>query len=268
MVTTPRPPAYRRPEFMDGREARGLRILAEYLEPLQRFRQHEVDATIVFMGSARTPEPERAAEALAEARAGNGDLARAEEAVAMAEYYAAARALARRLTHWSQDLADGRHYVVCTGGGPGIMEAANRGADDAGGHSIGLEISIPVAEFENPYLTPDLAFRFHYFFMRKFWFSSHGQGDYRVSRRLRHAGRAVRTVDPDPDRQDPKTAADRAVRNALLAGGGGFRRPGAPRDHFGGDENLVFRTDSIDEAFAFVTGELDGAEPDDPRTNP
>ncbi len=268
MAATPRPPAYRRPEFMDGREARGLRILAEYLEPLQRFRQHEVDATIVFMGSARTPEPERAAEALAEARAGNGDLARAEEAVAMAEYYAAARALARRLTHWSQDLADGRHYVVCTGGGPGIMEAANRGADDAGGRSIGLEISIPVAEFENPYLTPNLAFRFHYFFMRKFWFS------YMAKAIIVFPG-GFGTLDELFELLTLIQTGKIRKRLPIVLFGTRYWREVVDFDALvrhgtisAGDENLVFRTDSIDEAFAFVTGELDGAEPGDPRTNP
>ncbi|MEQ8349647.1 MAG: LOG family protein [Sneathiellaceae bacterium] len=154
-------------DFLDSRDARGLRILSEYLEPLARFRKHRIDDTIVFMGSARTPSPER----LAEMEEG-ADPAMAAQAREMSVYYQAARELARRLTEWSMGLDDPeRRFVVCTGGGPGIMEAANRGAAEAGGPNVGLTISIPLDEFDNPYITPDLHFYFHYFFMRKFWFT-------------------------------------------------------------------------------------------------
>ena len=135
--------------FIGGDAARPLRILAEYLEPLDTFRREQIKDTIVFFGSARLQE--------------NGPLGR---------YYQEARSLARLITEWSMSLssATGR-FVVCSGGGGGIMEAANRGAADAGGRSIGLNISLPHEQRPNPYITPELGFEFHYFFMRKLWFA-------------------------------------------------------------------------------------------------
>jgi len=164
--------AYRNQGFLNSKDARALRILAEYLEPKSRFEHHRVDDTIVFMGSARVKSREQAEAALREAEAGNGDLERARIALGMSAYYEAARELAFRLTQWSKELDPReRRFVVCTGGGPGIMEAANRGAAEARGMNVGLTISIPVEEFDNPYVTRELAFHFHYFFMRKFWFA-------------------------------------------------------------------------------------------------
>jgi len=139
--------AYRNPEFMNSRAARPLRILAEYAEPRSRLDAERVEDTVVFFGSARLNE-------------GN-------------KYYEAARELASRLTQWSKGLdPEGRRrFVICTGGGPGIMEAANRGASEARGRNVGLTISLPQEEFVNPYVTRELEFHFHYFFMRKFWFA-------------------------------------------------------------------------------------------------
>ncbi len=144
-----RPLAYEEAAFLASDEARPLRILAEYLEPLQRFRRARVHDTIVFFGSARlTPE---------------GPLGR---------YYEEARELARLITVWSKGLPSHEHrYVVCSGGGAGIMEAANRGASEAGGRTIGLNISLPREQQPNPYITRELTFEFHYFFMRKLWFA-------------------------------------------------------------------------------------------------
>ena len=151
------PKAYRNRAFLDSKDARSLRILAEYLEPKSRLEHYAVDDTIVFMGSARILPPEKA---------------QSEAEREMSVYYQAARELAFRLTQWSKDLdPKERRFVVCTGGGPGIMEAANRGAAEARGVNVGLRISIPIGEGENPYITRELAFRFHYFFMRKFWFA-------------------------------------------------------------------------------------------------
>jgi uncharacterized protein (TIGR00730 family) len=141
--------AYLDEMFLGSDAARPLRILAEYLQPLDAFRREQIKDTIVFFGSARLRE--------------NGPLGR---------YYQEARTLARLITEWSLSLpsSTGR-YVVCSGGGGGIMEAANRGAADAGGRSIGLNISLPHEQRPNPYITPGLGFEFHYFFMRKLWFA-------------------------------------------------------------------------------------------------
>ena len=164
--------AYSNPSFITSREGRSLRILSEYLEPKSRFERLRVDDTIVFMGSARVKSREQAEEALRKAEAGDGDLEAARTAVKMAVYYEAARTLAFRLTQWSKGLdSTERRFVVCTGGGPGIMEAANRGAADARGMNVGLTISLPIEEFDNPYVTRELSFHFHYFFMRKFGFA-------------------------------------------------------------------------------------------------
>ena len=169
-----RPPehAYRNLGFLNSKDARELRILAEYLEPKSRFDYHKVEDTIVFMGSARIPSREAAEEELRVAEKTGKDVERARMALRMSVYYEAARELAFRFTRWSKELDHKeKRFVVCTGGGPGIMEAANRGAAEARGANVGLTISIPRTEFDNPYVTRELAFHFHYFFMRKFWFA-------------------------------------------------------------------------------------------------
>ncbi len=144
-----RPLAYKNEKFVDTPDARPLRILSEYLEPLSHFRHEKIRDTIVFFGSARLDE--------------TGPLAR---------YYREARELAGMLTKWSDSIWNSsRRFVICTGGGPGIMEAANRGAADAGGKTIGLNIRLPNEQEPNPYITPELSFEFHYFFLRKFWFA-------------------------------------------------------------------------------------------------
>ena len=142
-------PAYERASFLESDEARPLRIVAEYLEPLARFQQAGVHDTIVFFGSARLKP--------------DGPLGR---------YYEGARELARLITEWSKSLPCHAHrYVICSGGGGGIMEAANRGASEAAGKTIGLNISLPHEQRPNPYITRELLFEFHYFFMRKLWFA-------------------------------------------------------------------------------------------------
>jgi hypothetical protein len=164
--------AYLSEPFLNSKDARALRILSEYLEPESRLSHYKVNDTIVFMGSARILSPAQAHEALRAAEEGEGDIGRATVGVEMAVYYEASRELARRLTEWSKNLnEEERRFVVCTGGGPGIMEAANRGASEAKGLNVGLTISIPVEEFVNPHVTRELFFHFHYFFMRKFWFA-------------------------------------------------------------------------------------------------
>ncbi len=163
--------AYKSEAFMNSPDARELRILSEYLEPESRLERHDVSDTIVFFGSARIRSREEAEAGLKAAKAEGGDVKDAERKVMMSRFYEDARALAGKLTTWSKELEDRkRRFLVCTGGGPGIMEAANRGASEADGINIGLNISLPFEQHFNPYITRELNFEFHYFFMRKFWF--------------------------------------------------------------------------------------------------
>jgi len=167
------PLAYQNEPFLNSPDGRILRILSEYAEPLSRFRREQIQDTVVFFGSARFQSREAAERALKEAQAhGERHPKAALAAVEMAHYYEDARKLASLLTEWSIMIpARRRRFVVTTGGGPGIMEAANRGAKEAGGKTSGLNINLPFEQFPNPHITPSLNFEFHYFFMRKFWFA-------------------------------------------------------------------------------------------------
>ena len=174
--------AYENKKFLDGPDGRILRILSEYQEPLSRFRRERIQDTIVFFGSARFHSRSDAEETLmllekpGSAKPAPTDeqqrVSRAKADVEMARYYEDARELAFMLTKWTKTISQPRHrFVVCTGGGPGIMEAANRGAFEAGGKSIGMNINLPFEQMPNSYITPELNFEFHYFFMRKLWFA-------------------------------------------------------------------------------------------------
>jgi uncharacterized protein (TIGR00730 family) len=186
------PLAYLNPDFLNSPDGRIMRILSEYAEPLSRFRREKIQDTVVFFGSARFASLPDAQEALTilekpgaaqpaglagqpgsnDANSAQAALKRAHASVEMARYYEEARKLARMLTEWTISLPGKRHrFVVTSGGGPGIMEAANRGARDAGGKTIGLNIRLPFEQYPNPYITPELNFEFHYFFMRKYWFA-------------------------------------------------------------------------------------------------
>src|SRR6478752_1300591 len=175
-----RPLAYLDQDFLESTDARPLRILAEYMDPLRRFKQENIQDTVVFFGSARVHSRENAESALRMLRAAKhkrttthlAALKRSRKAVEWSRYYEDARQLAHKLTEWSLSLDETRRrFVVCSGGGPGIMEAANRGAHEAGGKSVGLNIRLPFEQAPNPYITEGLHFEFHYFFMRKFWFA-------------------------------------------------------------------------------------------------
>jgi uncharacterized protein (TIGR00730 family) len=164
--------AYQNEDFLNAPAARPLRILSEYLEPEARFRHYNIEDTIIFFGSARILSRQEAEEKAARAKQGEGDLAVAERDLELSVYYEATRELAKRLTDWSKGLTDGnRRFVVCSGGGPGIMEAANRGASEAKGINVGLNISLPFEQIDNPHISRELCFEFHYFFMRKYWFT-------------------------------------------------------------------------------------------------
>jgi uncharacterized protein (TIGR00730 family) len=188
--------AYENTEFLNSPDGRMLRIMAEYQEPMARFRRERIQDTVVFFGSARfraldeansdlellantgsaQPAPEHEQPATAEeierGEASGLKLRLAEAAVEMAQYYEDARTLAGMMATWAKGLPGRRHrFVVTSGGGPGIMEAANRGAYEAGCKTIGLNIRLPFEQHPNPYLTPELSFDFHYFFMRKYWFA-------------------------------------------------------------------------------------------------
>jgi uncharacterized protein (TIGR00730 family) len=192
----PAPLAYENPGFLNSPDGRLIRVMAEYLEPLARFRREHIQDTVVFFGSARfrgraeadhelelldntgssqpAPSHEQPASVpqIVEGTATDLQRKRAVAAVEMARYYEDARRLAGLLTNWAKKIPSKRHrFVVTSGGGPGIMEAANRGAYEAGGKTIGLNIRLPFEQAPNPFITPSLNFEFHYFFMRKLWFA-------------------------------------------------------------------------------------------------
>ncbi len=249
--------AYLKESFLTSSDARPLRLLAEYLEPKSRFDHYRIDDTIVFIGSARLPSREAAEAELAAAARGEGDLASARRRLEMSRYYEEASELARRLTEWSKQLEDEeRRFVVCTGGGPGIMEAANRGASEAKGLNVGLTISLPVPEFDNRYVTRELSFHFHYFFMRKFWFAYLAKAllafpggfgtldelfEILTLRQTRKMKKHLTIVLFGTRYWDEVIDFDALVRHGTIA----------PED-----AHLFHRTDSVDEAYEIVTREL------------
>ena len=174
-------PPYSDPLFMESLPARPVRILTEYIDPLERLRREKVGDTIVMFGSARVVSKEQAQAHLQKLRK-DGKRSRTPEhraairnakaALEMSRYYEEARELSRRITSWAMSIGDHpRRFVICSGGGPGIMEAANLGAAQAGGKSIGLSIELPHEQRPNDFISPELSFMFHYFFMRKLWFA-------------------------------------------------------------------------------------------------
>ena len=231
-----RPVAYLNETFLESPDARGLRILSEYLEPLSHFRDEKIQDTIVFFGSARISE--------------EGPLGR---------YYRDARTLARLVTEWTSKLESTSHrFVICSGGGPGIMEAANRGASDAGGKNIGLNIGLPFEQRPNPFITPELSFEFHYFFMRKFWFAY-------LAKALVIFPGGFGTMDELFEiltlAQTQKQNRNRAVRHKILARGVEFRSAGGTRHHRSGRfESVSVRRRSRNRAW-YLAGAVDQVFP-------
>jgi len=253
-----RPPkAYQNERFLNSPGARGLRILSEYLEPAARFRAFDVADTVVFFGSARILPRDEAERRLEAARKHGGDIARAEMALEMSRYYEEARQLAFRLTEWSKGLED-RHkrFIVCSGGGPGIMEAANRGASEARGINVGLGISLPHEQHANPYITRELSFEFHYFFMRKLWFV------YLAKALIVFPG-GFGSLDELFETLTLSQTGKIKKRMPIVLYGGTFWREALNLDalvKYGTiepeDLELMHVVDTVDEAFAYVTGEL------------
>jgi len=249
--------AYRNAAFMNSRSARPLRILAEYLQPEQRFEAFRISDTIVFFGSSRILSRETADAALAAAEAEGGDVAAARQAQAMSRYYEDCRELARRLTEWSKGLEEKRRrFVVCSGGGPGIMEAANRGASEAKGINVGLGISIPFEKTGNSFITRHLSFEFHYFFMRKFWFV------YLAKALIAFPG-GFGTLDEFFEVMTLVQTGKLKKKMPIVLYGTEFWDQVLNLDALvrlgtvsAGDLSLFHRTDTVDDAFDFITREL------------
>jgi uncharacterized protein (TIGR00730 family) len=262
------PVAYLNADFLKSSEARILRILSEYLEPASRLRHHRVRDTIVFFGSARSVSPEIAAlrleslkQRLAETDTSTPELeaeqSRAEYAVKLARYYADAVELARRVTEWSKGLTGQHHFIVCSGGSGGMMEAANRGASLARGKTIGLNIQLPFEQGVNQYVSRDLIFNFHYFFMRKFWFVYPAKalvvfpGGFGTMDEMFEVLTLIQTKKPHktmPVILFGKAFWEEVINFDALVRWGVV----SPQDL-----NIFHLTDSVDDAFAYLTSQLE-----------
>ena len=260
------PLPYLDPDFIESEEARPLRILAEYLEPLARFKAQNLQDTVVFFGSARIHSREHAEQALELLQKRHGvrasaeveaHLARGRKAVEWSRYYEEARQLAHLLTDWSKSLESTHHrFVVTSGGGPGIMEAANRGAQEAGGKTIGLNIRLPFEQGANRYITEGLHFEFHYFFMRKFWFAY-------LAKALVIFPGGFGTLDEMFEILTLMQTEKLAKQIQIILYGTDYWNPIMnlhPMEEWGaiapGDIDLVQRADTPDEAFALLKAHL------------
>jgi len=256
-------------DFLKSPAARTIRILSEYLEPAERLRRARIRDTIVFFGSARSLSPEQAAQQLAEvneqiARAGavsaelEGARMRAETAVRLARYYRDAVELSRQLTEWSKSLAGNYDFIICSGGSGGMMEAANRGASLAGGKTIGFNIHLPHEQAVNSYVSRELVFNFHYFFMRKFWFIYLAKalvifpGGFGTMDEFFEVLTLIQTKKP------------RKTMPVVLFGNeywdevinfDAFVRWGTVSAE---DLEVFYKTDSVDDAYKYLTGKLEG----------
>jgi uncharacterized protein (TIGR00730 family) len=262
------PLPYLNEEFLKSQDARAIRILAEYLEPAARMRHYGVKDTIVFFGSARSLPPKQAqlrldnilqqvsqtdevTPELQEARS------HAEYGVKLSRYYQDAVELARRITEWSKGLTGARHFIICSGGSRGMMEAANRGASMARGKTIGLNIQLPFEQEINPYVSREFVFNFHYFFMRKFWFVYPAKaliafpGGFGTADELFEVLTLIQTKMPRktmPVLLFGKEFWNDVINFEAMAKWGVI----SPKDL-----DIFFLTDSVDEAFRHVTGKLE-----------
>ncbi len=265
-VTPPLP--YLNAEFLKSQEARLIRILSEYIEPATRLRRHRIRDTIVFFGSARSMSPETAAAELELVREEtkqsveptpelHARLARAEQATRLARYYYDAVELARRVTEWSKSLTSHHHFIVCSGGSRGMMEAANRGASMARGQTIGLNIQLPMEQEVNQYVSRELIFNFHYFFMRKFWFVYPAKalvvfpGGFGTMDELFEVLTLIQTKKPrkkmpvvlfGSEFWDEVINFDALVRWGVVNAS---------------ELEIFYKTDSVDDAFKYLTGKLE-----------
>jgi len=255
-------------EFLKSPAARAIRILAEYLEPAERFRRANIRDTIVFFGSARSLSPEEAARQLAEidsqilhAGARTAELAeakaRAETAVRLARYYQDAVELSRRLTEWSKSLTGSHDFIVCSGGSTGMMEAANRGASIARGKTVGMNIQLPNEQCVNRYVSAKLIFNFHYFFMRKFWFVYLAKalvvfpGGFGTMDELFEVLTLIQTKKP---RKTMPVVLFGAEYWDEVLNFDAFVRWGTISEN---DLQIFYKTDSVDDAYRHLTGKLE-----------
>jgi uncharacterized protein (TIGR00730 family) len=269
MTSNDHPPVpYLNQEFMRGQEARMLRILAEYIEPWSRLRKYRIRDTIVFFGSARSIPPELAEAGLdgirlqlEQARTASPELETArltaERALKLSRYYRDAMELARRITEWSKGLTGHHHFIVCSGGSGGMMEAANRGASLARGKTMGFNIELPLEQDVNPYVSRELVFNFHYFFMRKFWFVYLAKalvvfpGGFGTFDELFEVLTLIQTKKPrkkmpvllfGTEFWDEVLSFDALVRWGVVAET---------------DLDIFYKTDSVDDAFEYLRGKLE-----------
>jgi uncharacterized protein (TIGR00730 family) len=258
------PLAYLNPDFLRSSEARVLRLLSEYVEPRARLRRLNVRDTIVFFGSARSFPREITEARLDELKKSSADtdeyklaITSAEQAVRLSRYYQDAVELARRITEWSKGLTGNHHFIVCSGGSGGMMEAANRGASLARGKSIGLNIQLPLEQEINPYVSRELVFNFHYFFMRKFWFVYLAKalivfpGGFGTMDELFEVLTLIQTK--MPRKTMPVVLFGTEFWDDIL-NFDAFIKWGVAAPH---DLEIFFKTDSVDDAFAYVTGKLE-----------
>ena len=260
--------AYKNLDFLNSAPARHIRILCEYEETRQRFLKHGVHNTIIMFGSARTLPGDAARERLEVAKAAlaagedgaEAALRQAQHGVRMSRYYDDARELAKRLSEWSDNRSSGRRYKISTGGGPGIMEAGNRGAHDANSESVALGISLPFEPGVNDYATEDLAFEFHYFFTRKLWFLYPAKaviffpGGFGTMDELFETLTLVQTGKikrPLPMLLFGTDYWDRVLHMEEMVAAGTISAK---------DPDLLHRSDSVDEAFGWLVQQLEANE--------